>query len=160
MKTTTITAVLLLQFAAVGGVRAQQSPKEVLNTFSLPSFAATILDTQFPEPKGKDLGEIGKYLQALEFFREFVLENYNKGVIKYVAKLKIADAELEARRRVGGISKQEYEGFHARLKQEFENCGPEGEYMEVYKRHFARYQNAAKWATNEKKRLERERLRL
>ncbi|TAK99020.1 MAG: hypothetical protein EPO07_11210 [Verrucomicrobia bacterium] len=151
---------LCLFFAAGFAFNAQQMPKETPNNFALPSFPAIILDNQFPEVKGKELADVGKYLQTLEYFREFVLENYNKGVIKYVAKLKSADAELEARRRTGRVSNQEYDTYHSRLKEEFENSGLKGDYMQVYERNLARYRSEAKWAQNEKKRLERERLRL
>lgn len=141
--------------AASSAMATTQPPERV--KFELPSFAATILENQFPEIRdGADLSALRKYRQELETFRQFVLEKYNKGIIDYAKRLDDASKLLEEQRRTHKVSTVEYHGSHARLKDEFARISKEGEYMQVYYAFFEKYKGQAKWVATEIKHRERQ----
>ncbi len=138
---------------------AAVSAAQINTTFELPSFAATILESQFPEPKSTDLSDLRRHRQDLEFFRESVLEGYNRGLKDYALKLDTASKQLEQNRRMGRIAKDAYGKSHVRIQEELTKLRPDGDYLMVYKLFLARYQRRANWVIQEITRKERQQLR-
>ena len=137
------------------------SPILASSNLEPPSFPASILATQFPEFKGdmKSLGDLRRYRQQLEFFREQLLEGYNRALKKHLVNLKRFDSELERAHASGHVTTDEYDSLHQRIVSELEKSARSGDYMEFYRTYLAKYKSERDWLLPVISAIERERIK-
>jgi hypothetical protein len=126
--------------------------------FDFPSFGERILEAQFPkfDKSQVTLTSLRKYRIELEYFRDQILEGYNRAVKDYVAELGEFDTKLELARKKGEISTSEYERQHARVAEEYKNAGADGDLLKPYFTYLNKYKSEARFVINEIKNKEKE----
>ncbi|GEM_PF-2935454 len=125
----------------------------------LPSFGESISKEQFPEYRESENVERGlrRYRVQLEYFREEVLEGYNRAVLEYRKKLVEYDKKFEIDRKKGKIKEEEYNTKHLYLTNELRKSRGSGEYMNAYFTYLKKYKAEAKWIKSEIEREEKKR---
>jgi len=123
-----------------------------------PSLGERILETQFPkfDKNNVTLTSLRKYREELEYFRDEILEGYNRAIKEYVAALGEFDRKLELARRTGKISKEQYERMHARVADEYKNASGDGDLLRSYFTYLSKYKSEARFVINEIKNREKE----
>src|SRR5690554_5879603 len=93
------------------------SPAATAASLEPPSFAASILEAQFPEFSGdtESITDLRRYRQQLEFFRAQSLEGYNRALKKHLLNLKRFDDDLEKAHASGRVTTDEYDVLHQRI---------------------------------------------
>lgn len=117
----------------------------------LPSFGSAILNEQFPEYKELSDVERGlrKYRTQLEYFRQEILEGYNRAVLLHRQELVNADSQLELDHKRGRITSIAYAERHDYLLKEFAKSQGNGEYMTAYFTYLEKYKTEVKWVNAE-----------
>jgi hypothetical protein len=147
-----MTALVLLLVATPGFAQGK---------LEFPSLGAKILEKQFPQfdKTNVTLTSLRKYRTELEYFRDEVLEGYNKAVSEYVAELGEFDKRLELARKNGAISESDYQRMHERVADEYNNAGANGDLLKPYFTYLKKYQSEATFVINEINNKEKELIR-
>ncbi len=117
----------------------------------LPSFGETILKEQFPEYKESEDVERGlrRYLAQLEYFRQEILEGYNRSILDFRQQLVDADSALELDRKKGRVDDSAYTGRHDYIAVELKRSQGSGDYMAAYYSYLKKYKVEIKWVNAE-----------
>lgn len=94
---------------------------------------------------------------SLETFRENVLENYNKEIIKYISKLKEFDSKLNSLNSVNGIKQKPYKDYIKKVERElFAATNPQGRYLKIYVDFDQKYTNDIRWVAPQLRKAEKQ----
>jgi hypothetical protein len=117
----------------------------------LPSFGETILKEQFPEYKESADVERGlrRYLAQLEYFRQEILEGYNRSILDFRKQLIDADSRLEIDRKKGRVDDSAYTGRHDYIAGELKRSQRNGDHMAAYYSYVQKYKAEIKWVNAE-----------